>query len=105
MTGKKINPLTKLAFDIGPLSLFFVVNAKFDIYAATGAFMAAVLIALAASYIMTKTVALMPLITAVIVLIFGGLTLILHDELFIKLKPTIIYTLFGGILLIGFVLN
>jgi intracellular septation protein len=47
----------------------------------------------------------MPLVTAAIVVVFGGLTLVLHDELFIKLKPTIIYVLFGGTLLIGLLLN
>ena len=63
--------------------------------------MAAVLVALAVSYAMTRHLAIMPLVTAVIVLMFGGLTLVLHDELFIKLKPTIIYILFGGTLVAG----
>jgi intracellular septation protein len=106
MTKKKqLNPILKLALDIGPLVLFFAANSKFGIYAATGSFMVAVLIALAVSYAMTKHVAIMPLVTAVIVLVFGGLTLILHDELFIKLKPTIIYVLFGGTLLVGLALG
>ena len=61
----------------------------------------AILIALAISYAMTRHIAVMPLVTAVIVLVFGGLTLVLHDELFIKLKPTIIYVLFGGTLVGG----
>jgi intracellular septation protein len=98
---KQLDPFLKLALDIGPLILFFAANAKFGIYAATGAFMAAVLVALAVSYGLTKHVAVMPLVTAAIVLVFGGLTLILHDDLFIKLKPTIIYVLFGGTLLGG----
>jgi len=102
---KKLNPVLKLALDIGPLILFFAANAKFGIYAATGTFMAAVLIALAVSYVLTKHVAVMPLVTAVIVLVFGGLTLVLHDDLFIKLKPTIIYVLFGGTLLVGLALG
>jgi intracellular septation protein len=102
MTDKpKLNPFLKLALDIGPLVLFFAANAKFGIYAATGAFMAAVLIALAVSYAMTRHVAVMPLVTAAIVLVFGSLTIVLHDDLFIKLKPTIIYVLFGGTLLVG----
>jgi len=63
--------------------------------------MVAVLAALAISYVMTRHIAVMPVVTAVIVLIFGGLTLVLHDELFIKLKPTIIYVLFGGTLVGG----
>jgi intracellular septation protein len=102
---KKLNPMLKLALDIGPLILFFAANAKFGIYAATGAFMVAVLIALAISYVMTKHIAIMPVVTAIIVLVFGGLTLILHDDLFIKLKPTIIYVLFGGVLLGGLAFN
>jgi intracellular septation protein len=98
---KQLNPMLKLALDIGPLVLFFAANSKFGIYAATGSFMVAVLIALGVSYAMTRHIAIMPVVTAVIVLVFGGLTLILHDELFIKLKPTIIYVLFGGTLLAG----
>jgi intracellular septation protein len=102
---KQLNPMLKLVLDIGPLILFFAANAKFGIYAATGAFMVAVLIALAVSYVMTRHIAMMPVVTAVIVLVFGGLTLILHDDLFIKLKPTIIYVLFGGVLLGGLAFN
>jgi intracellular septation protein len=98
---KQLNPVLKLVLDIGPLVLFFVANSKFGIFAATGAFMVAVLAALAVSYAMTRHIAVMPVVTAVIVLIFGGLTLVLHDELFIKLKPTIIYILFGGTLVGG----
>jgi intracellular septation protein len=63
--------------------------------------MAAVLLTLAVSYALTRHLPIMPLVTAIVVLVFGGLTLILHDELFIKVKPTIIYVLFGGILIGG----
>lgn len=98
---KQLNPILKLVLDIGPLLLFFIANGRFGIFAATGAFMAAVLIALAVAYAITRRVEVMPLVTAIIVLIFGGLTLVLHDELFIKLKPTIIYVLFAGMLLGG----
>jgi intracellular septation protein len=104
-TKTPLNPVLKLVLDIGPLILFFAANARFGIYAATAAFMAAVLIALAVSYSLTRHLAIMPLVTAVIVLVFGGLTLILHDDLFIKLKPTIIYVLFGGTLLVGLALG
>jgi intracellular septation protein len=100
-TKKQLNPGLKLALDIGPLVLFFAANAKFGIYIATGAFMVAIIVALAVSYAMTRHLAVMPLVTAVIVLIFGGLTLILHDDLFIKLKPTIIYVLFAATLVGG----
>jgi intracellular septation protein len=98
---KQLNPMLKLTLDIGPLVLFFAANSKFGIYVATAAFMVAVLIALAVSYSITRHIAIMPVVTAVIVLVFGGLTLFLHDDLFIKLKPTIIYVLFGGTLLAG----
>jgi intracellular septation protein len=98
---KQLKPGLKLVLDIGPLVLFFAANAKFGIYVATGAFMVAILAALAVSYAMTRHLAVMPLVTAVIVLVFGGLTLVLHDDLFIKLKPTIIYVLFGATLVGG----
>ncbi|HEX3859012.1 MAG TPA: septation protein A [Pseudolabrys sp.] len=102
MTEKKqLNPVLKLVLDIGPLVLFFAANARFGIYAATGAFMVAVLAALATSYVMTRHVAVMPVVTAIIVLVFGSLTIFLHNDMFIKLKPTIIYLLFGGTLLGG----
>ncbi len=102
---KKLNPILKLVLDIGPLILFFAANSKFGIFAATAGFMVAVLIALAVSYVLTRHIEVMPIVTAIIVLIFGGLTLVLHDELFIKLKPTIIYLLFGGTLLGGLALG
>jgi intracellular septation protein len=97
----KLNPLAKLALDIGPLALFFAANARLGIFVATGAFMAAVLVALIVSYAMTKHLPIMPVVSAVIVLVFGGLTLVLHDETFIKLKPTLIYALFGATLAFG----
>jgi intracellular septation protein len=102
MTSKpKLNPALKLVLDLGPLLIFFAANSRFGIFAATGAFMAAILIALAVAYALTRHLPIMPLVTAVVVVVFGTLTLVLHDELFIKVKPTIIYVLFGGVLLIG----
>src|SRR5689334_5696545 len=100
-TKTSLNPALKLVLDIGPLILFFAVNAKIGIYAATGVFMAAVLIALAVSYALTRHIAIMPVVTAIVVLIFGGLTLVFHNDTFIKLKPTIIYALFAGALFAG----
>ena len=97
----QLNPVLKLVLDIGPLVLFFAANARFGIFAATASFMVAVLIALAIAYAKTRRIEVMPLVTAVIVVIFGGLTLILHNDTFIKLKPTIIYLLFGGTLVGG----
>jgi intracellular septation protein len=97
----QLNPILKLVLDIGPLVLFFAANVRFGIFTATAAFMVAVLIALAVAYAKTRRIEVMPLVTAVIVVIFGGLTLILHNDTFIKLKPTIIYALFGGTLVAG----
>src|SRR5437868_11879062 len=92
------HPMFKLATELGPLIVFFAVNAKFHLFAATGAFMAAIVVAMIASYVVTRHVPIMALVTGVIVLVFGTLTLVLHDETFIKVKPTIIYGLFAAIL-------
>ena len=100
-TKPPLNPFLKLAFDLGPLVLFFFANSRYGIFVATGTFMVAVLAALAASYAMTRHLPIMPVVTAIIVIVFGGLTLILHNDLFIKIKPTIIYVLFGAVLLGG----
>jgi intracellular septation protein len=95
---KQPHPLFKLATELGPLIVFFVANAKFNLFVATGAFMVAIVAAMIASYVVVKHVPIMALVTAVIVLVFGTLTLVLHDETFIKVKPTIIYGLFAAIL-------
>jgi len=98
---QQLNPLLKLVFDLGPLLLFFYANSRYGIFVATATFMVAVLAALVVSYAMTKHLPIMPVVTAVIVVVFGGLTLVLHDATFIKVKPTIIYALFGAVLLGG----
>ena len=71
------------------------------IFTATAVFIPAVLLALVVGYALTRHLPVMPLVTAVVVVVFGGLTLALQNETFIKLKPTIIYVLFGGVLLGG----
>jgi len=98
---KPTHPLLKLAVEIGPLAIFFFANAKFGIFVATGCFMAATAVSLLVSYQLERRLPVMPLIGAGVVLVFGGLTLVLQDELFIKLKPTIVNTLFGIILIGG----
>ena len=90
------HPLFKLATELGPLFVFFVANAKYHLFVATGAFMVAIVAAMIASYVVTKHVPIMAIVTGVIVLVFGTLTLVLHDETFIKVKPTIIYALFAA---------
>jgi intracellular septation protein len=120
-TRKQLNPFLKLALEMGPLILFFFANSrpalflpfvapllpdalsgeKAGIFVATAVFMVAILTSLAVSYALTRHLPVMAMVTAVVVVVFGGLTLALHDETFIKMKPTIIYILFGGILLGG----
>ncbi len=97
----QLNPFVKIALDLGPLILFFFANSRFGIFTATATFMVAVLAALAASYVLMRRLPIMPVVTAIIVLVFGGLTLVLHNDTFIKIKPTIIYALFGAVLLGG----
>src|ERR1700692_4840317 len=99
------HPLFKLATELGPLVVFFIANAKFHLFVATGAFMVAIVAAMIASYVVTRHVPMMALVTGVVVIVFGTLTLVLHDETFIKVKPTLIYgrvrAVRGGGLLFG----
>jgi intracellular septation protein len=92
------HPVFKLATELGPLLVFFAANAKFNLFVATGAFMVAVIAAMIASYVVTRHVPIMALVTGIVVIVFGTLTLVLHDEIFIKVKPTIIYGLFAAVL-------
>jgi intracellular septation protein len=113
---KPINPLLKLALELGPLGVFFFANARGEwlaeripalgtlggpIFVATALFMLAMLISLAISYVLTRTLPVMPFVTGIVVIVFGGLTLWLQDDTFIKMKPTIVNVLFGGVLLGG----
>src|SRR3954471_9180222 len=92
------HPLFKIATELGPLIVFFIANAKFNLFVATGAFMVAVIVAMIASYVVVRHVPVMAIVTAVVVIVFGTLTLVLHDETFIKMKPSIVYALFAAIL-------
>ena len=95
------NSLLKLALEIGPLVLFFITNSRAGIFWATGVFMVAICLSLSVSWILERRLPTLPLVTGIFVLVFGGLTLVLQDELFIKLKPTIVNTLFAVILFGG----
>ena len=118
----QLNPTVKLVLDLGPLLVFFLANSRpalfapllrpflseallsgphAGIFTATAIFIPTVVLALGIGYALTRHLPLMPLITAIIVIVFGGLTLFFQNETFIKLKPTIIYVLFGAALLIG----
>ena len=120
----QLNPFAKLALDLGPLILFFYANSRpglflplvqpffpaiaadaerSGIFVATAVFMVAVVISLIVSYVLIRRLPLMPVVSAIIVVVFGGLTLALHNDTFIKMKPTIIYVLFGAVLLGGLI--
>lgn len=93
--------LLKLAVEVGPLAVFFIVNARAGIFWGTGVFMGATVASLIASRILFGRIPVMPLVSGVCVAIFGGLTLWLQDDHFIKMKPTIVNALFAGALFIG----
>ena len=98
---KKLKPGLKFALEMGPLVLFFLAYNKFGIFAGTGTLMVATVIALAVTYVLTKHLPVMPMVTAEMVVIFGGATLLLHDATFVKMKATIVYLLFAAALLGG----
>jgi intracellular septation protein len=123
-TKPHLNPLLKLALDLGPLLLFFYANSRpalFEpwiaplipaavqtgeragIFVGTAVFMVAIIVALVISYVLTRRLPMMAIVSAVIVVVFGGATLVFQNETFIKLKPTIIYLLFTGTLFGGLI--
>jgi len=125
-TKKPLSPFLKLVLEMGPLLLFFVVNFKpqlflplvrpllpaaliegehMGVFVATTVFMIAILITLVVSYALTRHLPVMAMVTAVIVLAFGGLTLHLQDETFIKIKPTVVYVLFASVLFFGLIFD
>lgn len=115
MAARTIHPLPKLALEVGPIGVFFLAyrlapvpeglataeRQLEQILFATAVFVPTILAALAVSYALTRRLPRMAVITAVVVTIFGGLTLALRDDTFVKMKPTILYSLFAGILAFG----
>jgi intracellular septation protein len=95
--------LIKMGLELGPLVIFFIANARADIFTATAWFMGAMAISLLLTWVLLKKIAVMPLVTGAVVLVFGGLTLWLQDDTFIKIKPTITNGLFAAVLLGGLV--
>lgn len=112
MTRRHLNPFVKLALEIGPIAVFFLAyrlapgvadlpaaqRQLEQILFATAVFVPTILASLAASWLLTRHLPRMAVITAVVVTVFGGLTLILRDDTFVKMKPTILYGIFAGIL-------
>lgn len=114
--AEKQNPLLKMALELGPLLIFFFGNLRGEWLAkafpgltaiggplliATALFMVATVISLIISKIVFKHLPVMPFVSGIVVLVFGGLSIWLQDETFIKMKPTIVNTLFGVVLLGG----
>ncbi len=100
--GKKtIDPGLKLLLEMGPLACFFAATYKFDLYVATGVLMVGVVVALVASYWLTRRLPIMPVVTAIAVIVFGSLTFYFNNPVFIMMKPTIVNCIFGATLLGG----
>lgn len=114
--AEKQNPLLKMVLELGPLLIFFFGNLRGEWLAktfpelsaiggplliATALFMVATVISLIISKIVFKHLPVMPFVSGIVVLVFGGLSIWLQDETFIKMKPTIVNTLFGVVLLGG----
>ena len=97
--------LRRMLLDLGPLVVFFVTFQFFGIFAATGAFMVVVIAAAATGFVLDRKLSPVALFTAAIVLVFGGLTLYLKNDTFLKIKPTIIYATFSVVLLGGMLFN
>ncbi|WP_182086007.1 septation protein A [Aureimonas sp. ME7] len=113
---REINPFLKFALELGPLVVFFFANNRADaiasavpalgalggpLFVATALFMVATVVALVVSYALTRTLPIMPIVSGLVVVVFGTLTLWLQDEVFIKMKPTIVNGLFAAVLLGG----
>lgn len=115
MVQRQLPPLLKLALEIGPIAVFFLAYRMApgveglpaaerqleQILFATAVFVPLILATLVLSWVLTRHLPKMAVITAVVVTIFGGLTLILRDDTFVKMKPTILYGLFASILAYG----
>ena len=97
--------ISKLLIDIGPLAIFFIFYSRGDLKSAIIPFMIATIIAVLFSYIMEKKIPIMPTVGAFIILIFGGLTIYFDNEIFFKMKPTIINLLFALILYGGMIVK
>ena len=97
--------ISKLLIDIGPLAVFFIFYSRSDLKSAIIPFMIATIIAVLFSYIMEKKIPIMPTVGAFIILIFGGLTIYFDNEVFFKMKPTIINLLFAIVLYGGVIVK
>ena len=111
MAQKQLNPILKLALELGPIIAYFAIYMCFKdqtvtvggteysgIIVATAVLVPLILTSLAISWVLTRTLPRMAVFTAIMVVVFGGLTVFLNDETFTKMRPTVVYGLFGGLL-------
>lgn len=96
-----MNPLHRLGLDLGPLVAFFAANSFGGIFVATAVFMLAMSVSVAIGYAIERKISPVAMVTFALVLIFGGLTIWLANDLFIKIKPTILYVMFASVLIGG----
>ena len=94
-------PVLKAAIEYGPIAVFFTTFVLFDLFIATGSLVVATVVAIAVGFAVQRRIAVVPLITGGVVLLFGGLTLYFQDETFIKMKPTIVQGLLASVLIGG----
>ena len=97
----KLNPALKMTLELGPIALYFVVYRLYGLLPATATMMVTVLVTLGVSWAMLRRVPIMPLVTAGIVLVFGGAALITGDKTFAKVKLTVLYAAFSAALFYG----
>ncbi|MBL9054662.1 MAG: septation protein IspZ [Rhodobacteraceae bacterium] len=114
MAEKKINPILKLALELGPVVLFFVMFGRLKdrtftlggaeysgFIVTTAAFVVLIIATSALLWALTGKLSRMQMMTLVLVVVMGGLSVWLNDERFIKMKPTLLYLAFGGVLGFG----
>jgi|TARA_B110000914_G_C15211616_1_gene330944 intracellular septation protein len=114
MKKRDINPVLKFLLELGPLVIFFIIYGRikdkvFSIFGidyqgfiiATGVFIPILLLSILVLWILSGKIAKMQIVTAILVVIFGGLTIWFNNDSFFKMKPTVVYLLFGGILSFG----
>lgn len=99
------NQWRKLAFEMGPLIIFFATNFIWGLIPATAVLVVATLISVAASYVIDRHIPMMALVATAFLALFGGLTVLFEDEFFIKIKPTVVSGLFGAFLLGGYLIG
>ncbi len=97
--------LIKLLLEFMPLGLFFIASTEYDVFVGTGILMVATVISLVMTWWLFRQVAIMAIITALTGIASGGLTLFFYDEMYVKLKPTIVSLIFAAILLTGQLIN